>query len=122
MWCSVARGWQGRKFRVDCTHLPLIDSRDPSVRSARELFVSKNRRMDPQLTVNVTHRAIPPDYKDVYVRARTSHSMQIRFDFSPCVVLNVLYSKSERETDLSFASSFIDKIRTRHLMLHYDPS
>lgn len=59
MWCSVARRWQGRKFRVDCTHLPLMDSRDLfSVGSAQTRTVPKNHRMDPQLTVNVIHRAL----------------------------------------------------------------
>jgi len=71
-----------------------MDSRDLSVGSAR--VVLKNRRMDSQLTVNVTHRAIPSAFTDVYVRARTSHSMQIRLD-SSLNAKNILRGRSEQE-------------------------
>lgn len=118
MWCSVARRWQGRKFRVDRTHLPLMDSRDLfPVGSAQTRIVSKNPRMDPQLTVNVIH-SIPSAFVDVYVRAWTSHLMQIRFDSSLCISLeSVLCDGKKRasEKDISHSPSpssakFVERI------------
>lgn len=129
MRCSVAREWRGRKFRVDRTHLPLMDSQWP-LRGGKREARTVPKKSQNRYTINGERnsRSHPPSaFTDVYVRARTSHSMQIRFDScrvvyrTPKTVPGVLCRRqraSEREGRslirlLPSTAKFVERV-TRH--------